>query len=76
MWKIQLFILSNQKNYNGMDTQNEWHKKDCQGELWNRPHQEEGKAVSYTHLDVYKRQAPGRADRCCLSASIYLIQPR
>ena len=38
------------------------------------------KSVSYTHLDVYKRQtrrcAPGRADRCCLSASIYLVQPR
>ena len=26
-----------------MDTRNECHRKDCQGELWNRPRQEEGK---------------------------------
>ena len=31
------------KNHNGLDTRKEWQSKDCQGELSNGPHQEEGK---------------------------------
>ena len=41
--KIQLLILFKQKNYSGMNTQKECHRKDYQGELWNGPHQKEGK---------------------------------
>ena len=41
--------LSKQENYNGMDTQKEWHRKVCQAQLWNRPHEEEWKVEDHTY---------------------------
>ena len=41
--KILIFDFIQNKNCNGMHTLKEWHRKDCQGELWNVPDQEDGK---------------------------------